>query len=80
MTTTSPATRTWNDLTIPVAGTFTLDPAHTRVGFLARHMMVSKVRGSFTDVAGEITVADAPTDSSVRVTIGAGSITTGVAD
>lgn len=80
MTTTIPATRTWNELTIPVAGTFTLDPAHTRVGFVARHLMVSKVRGSFTDVAGEITVADHPTDSSVRVTIGAGSITTGVAD
>lgn len=80
MTTTTPATRTWNELTIPVAGTFSLDPAHTRVGFVARHLMVSKVRGSFTDVAGEITVADQPTDSSVRVTIGAGSITTGVPD
>lgn len=80
MSTTTLATRTWNGLTIPAPGTFALDPAHTRVGFLARHLMVSKVRGSFTEVAGEITVADQPTDSSVQVTIGAGSITTGVAD
>jgi polyisoprenoid-binding protein YceI len=74
------ATRTWNGQTIPAPGTFALDPAHTRVGFVARHLMVSKVRGSFTEVAGEITVAEQPADSSVQVTIGAASITTGVAD
>jgi polyisoprenoid-binding protein YceI len=74
------ATRTWNGQTIPAPGTFALDPAHTRVGFVARHLMVSKVRGNFTEVAGEITVAEQPADSSVQVTIGAASITTGVAD
>lgn len=78
--TTNLRTRTWNGLTIPEPGTFALDPAHTRVGFVARHMMVSKVRGNFQEVAGEITVAEQPTDSSVQVTIGVGSITTGVAD
>jgi len=49
-------TRTWQGATIPAAGTFALDPAHTRVGFVARHLMVTKVRGSFTGVSGEITV------------------------
>ena len=33
-------------------GTWTIDPSHTRVGFVARHAMVTKVRGAFDDVAG----------------------------
>jgi len=44
----STTTRSWNDIAIPAPGTFVIDPAHTRVGFVARHLMVSKVRGSFT--------------------------------
>lgn len=73
-------TRTYQGITIPEPGTFALDPAHTRVGFVARHMMVSKVRGSFGEVSGEITVAEEPTESTVAVTIGVASISTGVAD
>ncbi|MEV6526211.1 YceI family protein [Longispora sp. NPDC051575] len=69
-------TRDLNGLTIPTAGTFALDVAHSRVGFLARHMMVSKVRGSFGEFAGEITVAENPLESSVNVTIQASSFTT----
>ncbi len=80
MTETALATRSWNGATIPQPGSFALDAAHTRVGFVARHMMVSKVRGSFTDVAGTILVADEPTESSVDVTIQAASFTTGAAD
>src|SRR5690606_35519023 len=56
------------------------DPTHTRVGFVARHLMVSKVRGSFTDVSGEIVVTEDPTASTASVTIQAASIDTGVAD
>ena len=78
MTTTEPMTRTWNGVAIPLPGTFALDPAHTRVGFVARHMMVSKVRGSFKDASGEIVVAEEPTASTVSVTIQAASIDTGV--
>jgi polyisoprenoid-binding protein YceI len=73
-------TRQYAELTIPAAGTFTIDPAHTEVGFVARHLMVSKVRGSFTQVSGEITVAEDPLDSRVTVHIPAASINTGVAD
>jgi polyisoprenoid-binding protein YceI len=73
-------TRDYAGLTIPTAGTFKIDPAHTRVGFVARHLMVSKVRGSFTEVSGEITVAEDPLASSVEVHIPATSITTGVID
>ena len=65
---------------LPAPGTYVLDPAHTRIGFVARHLMVTKVRGAFTEFAGTITVADNAADSTAEVTIKAGSIDTGVAD
>jgi len=77
---TSAATRSYSGLTIPAPGTFTLDAAHTTVGFVARHLVVSKVRGSFTQVTGDITIAEDPLASSVTVHIPAASIDTGVAD
>jgi polyisoprenoid-binding protein YceI len=73
-------TRSFGGLTIPTAGTFVIDPAHTEVGFVARHLMVSKVRGSFTQVTGEVTIAEDPLASSVSASIVAASIDTGVAD
>src|SRR6476660_4604816 len=76
----APVTRSYAGLTIPVAGTYAIDPAHTRVGFVARHLMVSKVRGSFTQVSGEINVADDPLASTVTVHIPATSIDTGQPD
>lgn len=72
--------RTFNGLEIPEPGRFNLDPAHTTVSATARHLMVSKVRGTFADVAGAITIADNPLESSVEVTIKAASIDTGAAD
>ena len=80
MTTPTIAGRTFDGITIPEAGTFTLDAAHTTVGFVARHLMVSKVRGAFTDVSGAITIAEDPLKSAVAVVIGAGSISTGSPD
>jgi len=78
---TSPAnTREFNGLTIPTPGKFDLDPAHTRVSFTARHMMVSKVRGGFTSASGSIVIAEDPLQSHVDVSIDAASIDTGVAD
>jgi polyisoprenoid-binding protein YceI len=72
--------RPFEGLTVPTAGTFSLDPAHTTVGFVARHLVVSKVRGSFTEVSGTIQVAENPLDSTVEVVIGAASISTGQTD
>lgn len=72
--------RDWDGLTIPTAGTYLLDQAHKRVGFLARHMMVSKVRGEFTEATATIRVGEEPLDSSVSATIQAASISTGQAD
>lgn len=77
MTTTSSATRTWEGLTIPVPGTYLLDEAHKRVGFLARHMMVSPVRGEFAEATARIFVAEDPLQSWVSATIQAASVTTG---
>ncbi|MEO3770901.1 YceI family protein [Micromonospora sp. B9E7] len=73
-------TRDWDGLTIPTAGTYALDVAHKRVGFVARHMMVSKVRGEFNDATATITVAEDPLQSSVVATIQAASIDTTQAD
>jgi polyisoprenoid-binding protein YceI len=72
--------RTFEGLQIPEPGTYALDPAHTVVGATARHLMVTKVRGKFTEVAGAITITEDPLQSSVDVTIKAESIDTGVAD
>ncbi|MBB5829757.1 YceI family protein [Micromonospora carbonacea] len=73
-------TREWEGLTIPAAGTYLLDVAHKRVGFVARHMMVSKVRGEFADASATITIAEDPMQSSVSATIQAASISTAQAD
>ena len=70
------STRAVNGLTLPSTGTFVLDKSHTQVGFVARHLMVSKVRGRFTDYEGTIVVADDPAASSVEVIIQAASINT----
>jgi polyisoprenoid-binding protein YceI len=72
--------RPFDGLTIPSAGTFSIDQAHTTVGFVARHLVVSKVRGSFTEVSGTIEVAEDPLESKVEVVIGAASIATGQKD
>lgn len=69
-TTTVPAL---TDLT----GTYTLDPAHTRIGFVARHAMVTKVRGSFDVFEGTAVLNGAdPAASTATVTIKAASIDT----
>jgi polyisoprenoid-binding protein YceI len=59
------------------AATWTIDPVHSEVGFSVRHMMVSKVRGRFTNYSGQIVTADDPTQSSVTAEIDLSSINTG---
>src|SRR5664280_2431122 len=61
---------------LPAVGTYTLDVAHTQVGFAVRHMAVSKVRGRFTSFDGTLQVAEDPTQSALKVTIDATSIDT----
>lgn len=60
-----------------LAGTWTLDPSHTRIGFVARHAMVTKVRGSFTQFEGNAVIdADDFTRSATNLIITAASIDT----
>jgi polyisoprenoid-binding protein YceI len=65
---------------LPAAGTYAIDASHSAVGFVARHLMVTKVRGQFTDVTGTIEIAEEPERSSVDVVIAAASIDTRSAD
>ncbi len=65
-----------NQLTA-LTGTYTLDPAHSRIGFVARHAMVTKVRGAFNDFEGTAVLdGDNPANSSASVTIQVHSIDT----
>jgi len=59
-----------------IAGAWKIDPAHSDVSFTVRHMMVSKVRGSFTKFEAEIITGEQPQDSSVNATIELDSIDT----
>lgn len=63
--------------TLP-AGTFNIDPSHSRVGFSARHAMVTKVRGAFNEYTGSATVANGA--ASINIEISAASIDTRSAD
>jgi polyisoprenoid-binding protein YceI len=63
-----------------LTGTWTLDPAHTRIGFVARHLMVTKVRGQFAEFTGSITVGEDLASSTAEATMQTASIETGVAD
>lgn len=68
--TTAPTTAT-------VTGTYAIDPTHSRIGFVARHAMVTKVRGSFDDFEGTGHFdADDPASSQLQLTIQAASIDT----
>lgn len=60
-----------------IGGEYTIDPAHSRLGFVARHAMVTKVRGQFSDVVGNIHIdPDTPQNSSGTARIKTGSIDT----
>lgn len=75
MSTTTPTTTQ-----IPT-GTYAIDPSHSRIGFVARHAMVTKVRGSFNEFEGTGTFdADNPTAAALSLTIQAASIDTRNAD
>lgn len=76
MTEAETLTRTLDGVPAPLPGTYTLDVAHTVVGFVVRHLMVSKVRGQFNEFSGEIVVGETLADSGVQATIQVASIDT----
>ena len=69
-------TNTTSTATLPKVGTYAIDPTHTEVGFVARHLVGTKVRGRFTEVEGTFTVAENPEDSTLDATVQAASIHT----
>jgi polyisoprenoid-binding protein YceI len=69
--------RTHDDRLIPVAGIYDIDGPHTSVEFVGRHLMITKVRGRFNDVRGQITIAEDPEKSHVEVEIDVSSLSSG---
>lgn len=64
-----------------LTGTYAIDPSHSRIGFVARHAMVTKVRGSFNEFEGSgYFDAENPANSKAHLTIKASSIDTRNAD
>lgn len=63
-----------------LAGTYTIDPTHSEIGFTARHAMVTKVRGAFTEFEGTASTAAGIRNATIDLTIKAGSVDTGNAD
>lgn len=60
------------------AGTWIIDPAHSRFGFAVKHAMVSKVRGAFHDISGKLVVGEGGIDDAhVEVRVKAASVNTG---
>ncbi|MFW5469897.1 YceI family protein [Knoellia sp. CPCC 206435] len=72
------ATEPTSSFVSDIAGDYVLDPSHSRLGFSARHAMVTKVRGNFEEFEGTAHVDTVtPANSKVEVTIQAASVTTG---
>jgi polyisoprenoid-binding protein YceI len=64
--------------TTQLTGDYVLDPTHTRLGFVARHAMVTKVRGSFEEFDGKAHLDfEDPTKSTAEVTFQVASVSTG---
>lgn len=63
-----------------LAGTYTLDPSHTRIGFVTRHAMVTKVRGSFNEFEGTATTDAGVQNAAINLTLQVASVDTRNAD
>src|ERR1700728_1208679 len=63
-------------VTLPKTGTYIVDPAHTEVGFVARHLVGTKVRGRFTEFSGTFVVAENPEESTLEAEVKTASIHT----
>lgn len=66
-----------SELTELTPGVWNIDSSHTTVGFVARHLVIAKVRGRFGAVTGSLTIADDPADSTVSAEIEMASVDTG---
>jgi polyisoprenoid-binding protein YceI len=69
--------RTVDGVELPAPGTWRIDPGHAEVGFVGRHFGLTRIRGRFTGVSGEVVVADDIARSSVTVEIDMATVTSG---
>jgi polyisoprenoid-binding protein YceI len=69
-------TRTLDGVEAPQAGTYEIEPSHSAVEFVGRHLMLTKVRGRFAKFSGTITIGEDPLQSSAHVVIDAASVDT----
>ncbi|MFD4829411.1 YceI family protein [Streptomyces uncialis] len=72
---TAPAERT---LSTPPPGTWHLDPLHSSIGFVARHLGFVRVHGRFTDAEGTLTITDPVEATTAEVRVATATIDTGV--
>lgn len=79
-TATTTLTRTVDGRRVPAPGSYQLDAAHSEVGFVARHLVVTKVRGRFQSYDVDLRISDRIEDSTLEVRLDAASITTGNPD
>jgi polyisoprenoid-binding protein YceI len=77
MATTTAAMRTIEGRDAPPPGRYEIDPMHSDVSFVVRHLMISKVRGHFRKLSGTVRIGERPEDSSAQAAIDAASIDTG---
>jgi polyisoprenoid-binding protein YceI len=70
-------TRMLDGRELPLPGIWKIDPSHSEIRFVVRHMMISKVHGRFREFEGIISIGERPADSRVEVVIEAASIDTG---
>jgi polyisoprenoid-binding protein YceI len=77
MTTKPAVTRTIQGREVPAPGHYLIDPSHSSLQIIARHLMISKVRGHFDAFTGSIVIAEEPTESRVEAVVQASSIDTG---
>lgn len=71
------ALSTTMETAIPTAGEWTIDQSHTQVGFAVKHLMISTVKGRFSDVTGTVNMDPALAAPEINATIQVASISTG---
>lgn len=76
MTNQATALNELDGIQLPQPGVWEIDQAHSSVEFVARHLMVAKVRGRFEGFQGSVTIGVHPGQSAVNATIDAASINT----
>ena len=76
-TTSTPATRRVAGIDVPAAGVWAIDPGHADVAFIGRHFGLTRVRGRFTGITGEVTFRERLEDTTVTVEIDMASVSSG---